>query len=376
MQLSDRYLQLLRQAINTRFGKAVNSHPDCVRLAKQLNSVGDQTLRRLFGLVIYKGGYSKYTLDALAQYCGYLGFTDFEQRQVTAELDLFFQSNANQGKNSWEKSEALCKRVSKSPVLLTEIHHQLMKYPLARTFFMEFHPMRDLSCTVYAQYFNEYLKYSHSNENKIFAYGFLFMGAFLSENEEFMGIYYREMKRVRWVPEVFVVAAGRKFGVPLLYSWLKKDEKSFAKAYQEMLKAKEFYRPASEKSVCSFEYGVLEHLIFTDKTEEMRFLIEHNTFQSHPDREFVPENRKACHDEVWKILCAAAYFKMGEIAICREYADQVDLKKLSVGWEKYYSILYYFVRWKLAEVQEQPKLRGILSNLIDETYFTYYRRFL
>ena len=139
-----------------------------------------------------------------------------------------------------------------------------------------------------------------------------------------------------------------------------------------MLKARDSYKEVSQKSVCSFEYAVLEHLVFTDKTEIMQFLIENNTSQLFSDKPFVRQDRKENHEECWKIMCSLAYFKMKNYELSKQYLSAVNLKKLSVGWEKYYAILYYFVKYKFDEKDEKSLIKNKISQLIGETHFTYY----
>lgn len=382
MNIEERSLNHLRDAVSKQFGKEVSTALHCNELAIAIEKDGPlinpQTFRRFFGLIKSSGGFSVYTLDTLAKYCGHTDFSTFKKSLVDNELDLFL---GNLGKNSssedyWKLSEDLCQKILDSPSLLTNVHHKLLKYPLARTFFMEHHPMRDLSGTVYSQYFQDYLKYERSNEAKLFAYGFLYMCAFLTQNEEFMAIYSEKIKETDLSPEVYILPAGRKFGVLLLQSWLKNSGEDFEEIYSQMLKAREIYKETSEKSVCSFEYAVLEHLIFTDRTEEMRFLIENNTFQIYNDREFVPQDRKENHDVCWNIMCAVAYLKMKEYESCRKYLNLVQLDHLSVGWKKYYAILYYFVKYELAEGEEKYKIKNVIKQLLEETHFIYFSNLL
>ncbi|QOW11403.1 hypothetical protein Q73A0000_14050 [Kaistella flava (ex Peng et al. 2021)] len=378
MDTEKRVLNELRIAVSKRLGKEISSSIHCDELSSEISKIGfiinPQTFRRFFNLIKNSGKFHIYTLDTLSKYCEFNDYADFKKSLIESELDLFLGDLGTESKdlNYWALSKDLCQKISDSPSLLANVHHKLLKYPLARTFFMEHHPMRDLAGTVYAQYFQDYLKYEDSNEAKLFAFGFLYMGAFLTENEEFMSVYSRRIRETELSPEVYVLPAARKFGVLLIQSWMKKDEDGFSEIYKEMLKAREDYKDVSKKSVCSFEYAVLEHLIFTDKTEEMRFLIEHNTFQVYNDREFVPQDRKENHDVCWNIMCAMAYLKMKEYTECERYLNQVNLENLSLGWKKHYSILYYFVKYEFADSEDKFTIENKLAQLIEETHFTYY----
>ena len=370
----------LRKAVSAKLGKEISSSSHCDELSIELKKIGfiinAQTFRRFFGLIKSSGNFHIFTLDALSQYCEFPDFSSFKKNLIENELDIFFGDldGKHPEFNYWALSENICRKIIDSPSMLASVHHQLVKYPLARTFFIEHHPMRDLAGTVYAQYFHDYLKYEHANEAKLFAYGFLYMSAFLTENGEFMEIYAQKIRETELTSEVYVLPAARKFGVALLQSWLKNKERDFKEIYDQMLIARETYKESSEKSVCSFEYAVLEHLIFTDKTEEMRFLIENNTFQIHHDREFIPQDRKENHEVCWNIMCAVAYLKMEDYAECEKYLDKVHLEKLSLGWKKYYSILFYFVKYEFANFEEKLVIENKLSGLIEDTHMVYFSK--
>lgn len=382
MNTERRIINELRAAVSNKLGKEILSSAHCDMLSDEISKIGviinPQTFRRFFGLIKNSGKFHIHTLDTLAQYCGFIDFKNFSKSLTENELDLFLGTDdlINQELNYWQLSENLCRKIIDSPSSLAIVHHQLLKYPLARTFFMEHHPMRDLAGTVYAQYFQDYLKYEQSNEAKLFAYGFLYMGSFLTENKEFMEIYFQKIKDTELDSEVYVLPAARKFGVMLLHYWVKRDEKSFTKVYDEMLVARNTYKEISEKSVCSFEYTVLEHLIYTDKTAEMKFLIENNTQQLYSDREFVPQDRKENHEVCWNIMSAISYLKLKDYDKCDQYLQKVRLENLSLGWQKYYSILYYFAKFDFVDNEERLEIETKLGQLIDETYFTYYAKVL
>jgi hypothetical protein len=247
---------------------------------------------------------------------------------------------------------------------------------VARKYFMEHHPLRDMIGTVYSQYFLAYLKFNTSNQAKIFAYGFLFKSSFLLQNTELMELYYNKVNQTSLNDEVHVIPAALKYGVQLLYADFTQNECLFQKYFGEMKKVRLQYRKSSEKSVCSFEYTVLESLIFTNRTKEMKYLIENTTLQVDSDLDFIPTERKNTHVEVWNILCAAAYQKMGNELKTAFYLNLVNLEKLGIGWTKYYSLMYYFVKLKCAEKNQQSPIISKLRSLISETYFSYYQSLL
>lgn len=314
MDTEKQVLNELRIEVSKRLGKEISSSAHCDQLSNEIKKIGfiinPQTFRRFFGFIKNSGKFHIYTLDTLSKYCECTDYAHFKKNLTENELHLFLGNLGTESDelNYWTLSENLCQKISDSPSLL----------------------------------------------------------------EEFMHLYSQRIRETDLSPEVYVLPAARKFGVLLIQSWIKNDKKGFTDIYNQTLHTRKTYKEVSEKSVCSFEYAVLEHLIFTDKTEEMRFLIENNTFQVHNDREFVPQDRKENHDVCWNIMCVMAYLKMKEYAECIRYLNKVNLEHLSLGWKKHYSILYYFVKHEFADTEERFTIENNLAQLIEETHFTYY----
>ncbi len=371
----------LQKNVKQMFGKHITTATDCEVLANLISqkcntNISSQTLRRFFGLIKSASASSKFTLDLLSKFCGFLDFKDFSHSYSTTELELFFANTDNNDESYWRKSEQLSKQIAESPELLVSTHHRLMSFPMARKYFIENHPSRDLICTVYSEYFQAYLKYNTSNEAKIFAYGFLFQSAFLHQNLELMELYFRRVKETELTDEVHVIPAGLKYGVQLLYADFTGNEYLFRKYFAEMKKTRLQYIHGSEHSVCSFEYTVLESLIFTNRIKAIKFLLDNNTCQKSNDQSFIPAERKETHEQVWNILCAAAYQKLGNDQKSAEYFDRVNLDNLGIGWKKYYSIIYYFTQLNQTVYNQTEPIISKLKTLIGETYFSYYQTVL
>lgn len=258
MNIEANILIHLQQTVGKQFGKQISSSTDCDKLASLLSynfntNLSAQTLRRFFGLIKSTSKSSYFTLDLLSKFCGYQDFENFSKSYSTSELELFFGDVENNEKDYWKKSEQLCRQISESPEMLINTHHRLMSFPLARKYFIENHPLRDLIGTVYSQYFLAYLKFNNSNEAKIFAYGFLFKGAFLQQNMELMELYYNKVQETELTEGIHVIPSGLKYGVQLLYTDLTGNEKLFKKYFNEMKSVRLSYIEHSAKSVCSFE---------------------------------------------------------------------------------------------------------------------------
>lgn len=374
-------IALLRKDVIRHFGKHIATSGDCneleALLKKEYNGhISAQTLRRFFGLISSPSGPSNYTLNLLSTFCGFRDFESFSKSgSQNDELELFFGRNDKSGTDYWKKSEDLCLRISESPEMLVSTYHRLMSFPSAREYFIERHPMRDLLGTVYIQYFTAYLKYKHNNEAKIFVYGFLFHSAFLLQNTELMELYYTKVRDTELIDGIHVVPAGLKYGVMLLYADFIGNAQLFRQFFNEMKKMRKKYISASQKSVCSFEYSVLELLIFTNRVKEMKFLMDHHTPQTESDDPSIPAHRKQTHDEVWKILCLISHQKLANPEEAQYYLKKINLENLGVGWQKYYSILYYQTLLQFS-VDDHDNIRQKLATLVKGTYFTYFEEFL
>lgn len=135
------------------------------------------------------------------------------------------------------------------------------------------------------------------------------------------------------------------------------------------------YITAAEHSFCSFEYTLLEHLIFTERLSEIRFLLENSIPQKYLDKNPVPQDRKVSHQEVWKILQARAWQILGENQKTEEFLKAVSLGKIDFGWQKYYSIIYYLTLMNLKN-KERNKFSKKIISMAQELNMTYFERII
>ncbi|QCX53922.1 hypothetical protein [Elizabethkingia sp. JS20170427COW] len=63
---------------------------------------------------------------------------------------------------------------------------------------------------------------------------------------------------------------------------------------------------------------------------------------------------------------------MQNFNLCYQYFTNINLNHLSVGWQKYYAIPYYFVLLHFVEVDKKAKFIKKIKHLIEETHFSYY----
>ncbi|UOH78397.1 hypothetical protein MT996_02755 [Ornithobacterium rhinotracheale] len=374
------HIDLLKQVVVKKFGRPIVTHKDSQELANFIRvqnvPVSSQTIRRIFGLIKYDSKPSLEVLNAFANYVGYDHFNHFLSDNLESQLDFLFSEKA-ETQDYWDACEKLSYELLSSPEMVAICQEKLTKLPLARDYFIENHPLRDLICTGYAMYFQEYLKYKYTLESRLFAYGFLFIGAFLSENRPFIDIYYQQMENtpITYPPNgVFHLPAARKFGVPLLHAWLYRDEKRFREKFNEMLKVRPMYEYSSKYHAFSFDQEIVEHLALTDRFEEMRYIVDTTLAQVNPDT--TASSRQTSQHETWKILKAYVYLNTGEKTLAENYFKAVNLSLINPGWQKYYTILYHFVGYYFCSSRQKKETIKKIEELINETHFTFYYQLL
>nr|WP_185148091.1 hypothetical protein [Ornithobacterium rhinotracheale] len=419
---------MLKQVVVKKFGRPIVTHKDSQELANFIRvqnvPVSSQTIRRIFGLIKYDSKPSLEVLNAFANYVGYDHFNHFLSDNLESQLDFLFSEKAEtqdywdaceklsyellsspemvaicqekhflsdnlesqldflfsekaETQDYWDACEKLSYELLSSPEMVAICQEKLTKLPLARDYFIENHPLRDLICTGYAMYFQEYLKYKYTLESRLFAYGFLFIGAFLSENRPFIDIYYQQMENtpITYPPNgVFHLPAARKFGVPLLHAWLYRDEKRFREKFNEMLKVRPMYEYSSKYHAFSFDQEIVEHLALTDRFEEMRYIVDTTLAQVNPDT--TASSRQTSQHETWKILKAYVYLNTGEKTLAENYFKAVNLSLINPGWQKYYTILYHFVGYYFCSSRQKKETIKKIEELINETHFTFYYQLL
>ncbi|MRJ10595.1 hypothetical protein EDL98_05795 [Ornithobacterium rhinotracheale] len=374
------HIDLLKQVVVKKFGRPIVTHKDSQELANFIRvqnvPVSSQTIRRIFGLIKYDSKPSLEVLNAFANYVGYDHFNHFLSDNLESQLDFLFSEKA-ETQDYWDACEKLSYELLSSPEMVAICQEKLTKLPLARDYFIENHPLRDLICTGYAMYFQEYLKYKYTLESRLFAYGFLFIGAFLSENRPFIDIYYQQMENtpITYPPNgVFHLPAARKFGVPLLHAWLYRDEKRFREKFNEMLKVRPMYEYSSKYHAFSFDQEIVEHLALTDRFEEMRYIVDTTLAQVNPDT--TASSRQTSQHETWKILKAYVCLNTGEKTLAENYFKAVNLSLINPGWQKYYTILYHFVGYYFCSSRQKKETIKKIEELINETHFTFYYQLL
>ncbi|AFL97934.1 hypothetical protein Ornrh_1784 [Ornithobacterium rhinotracheale DSM 15997] len=377
---NQKHIDLLKLGVVKKFGRSIETHKDSKELAvfvKVDNApVSAQTIRRIFGLIKNEHKPSIPILNALASYVGYENFNHFLSENLESQLEFLFSENVNT-QDYWDACEKLSYALLDSPEMVAICQEKLTKLPIAREYFIENHPLRDLVCTGYAMYFQEYLKYKYTNESRLYAYGFLFVGAFLSENKPYIDIYHEQVEKTPLIypPNgVFHLPAARKFGVSLLHAWLNQDEKRFHEKFNEMLSVRPLYEYSSKYHAFSFDQEMIEHLVLTDRFHEMRMIIDTTVPQVNPD--VTSSSRQTSHQETWKILKAYVYLNTGERKLAENYYKAVNLSLINPGWQKYYTILYYFVKYHFSSIRKKKEVLKKIEELIDITHFTFYHRWI
>lgn len=370
----------LKRMVETKFGRPIANSKDCNDLSNHLISFGGnvnpQTVRRLFGLVKTTNSPSLFTLNLLANYTQNCSWKQYQHHQEIDEktnllADLFFDFYADPLFGYLKVVDTICENEALQDMLLM----RLATVKNAQEMFFENRPLRDaLNKTTYKLALYQYIESKGStNEAKLFGYGLLFWGAFLTENGIDISSYFKIIREIPLTANINNIPAARKFGIPLMYYHYKNDEKEFEKWFNKaMLKREDYIKLNSfawESS--NFDFVIIEHLLLIGRYSHAQKL-----WQQHlSDKKNYNESSKSYHYfNQYKTLIAA---------FCKKDFDKkvmsFDANLARSGERKFYTIL--FLIYKINHTSTTSKSKRLklvmqLNQLINDTGYTWFYKLI
>lgn len=367
----------LKKMVENKFGRPIINSKDCNDLAAYLTTVqpnsniNAQTIRRLYGLVKTEHSPSAYTLDLLSQYvasCSWAGYEIKEEVNESLKLlaDWIFDFFSVHEFGYTKVTDAIAESEQLQQLLLL----RLASVKTAHWMFFEQRPLRDLLDKYYQHIIPVYMaNKENTNEAKLFGYGLLFWGAFLTENEAGIEKYFKIIEETELTPEVYNIPAARKFGVPMMYYHLKQNENEFEKWFGMALKQRKDYIQQSnyDWEATNFDFVIAEHLLLVGRYEHCKKLWRiHQTDK----KKYSTLIKRWLHHQQYILLmdafCSKNFYKK---------VMQFDANKARMGERKFYSIL--FVIYQLMHVKKNAahkafKLQKQLDLLIADTGYTWF----
>ena len=373
--LSQSDLSRLKQEVVRRAGFTLLNPVDCERLSDAIirrtkNYLSPSTLKRFWGFHTSGFNPSYQTLDILAVYCGYDGWTSFvspkvQKLHVTDEELYFFKSifNIKDYYNIQDHDETMqlvsrriAERLRADPKAFEEILPELAKNTLAQIFYFEHFPDYDNLVSFQYKGYIEYLKNKVSPDAQIFGNCLLFFRAFLLNDSDLMRKYFNILLKIEMPVDLHPMPMGRYYQCIILYTHF--VEKSSLDKLLKQIFQLESKIPAIGlhfKNFPGFHYFVADSLVLTGHYKEAMLLIDKAS-----------ERYKIYKEFVWK-----GYYRQFQLMYAECYYALKKPKKaqsllLKINPDNFYFISrnYFKVRFNLLKIKISKRID---SNLLFET---------
>lgn len=373
-------LSHLKKMAEHKFGRTITTSKDCIDLTNALLKINNsanlnsQTIRRLFGLVKNDFSPSIYTLDLLAQYVANSYWADYNFKEQTenntlALADWIIDYYANEKFGFTQVVDLIAESEDLQNMLLVK----LAKLKSAHWMLFEHRPLRDsLNKKSYTKALEVYLDNKGTTEAEIFVYGMFFKRALLSQNKNDIEKYYHIIDNITLTKDVHNIPAGRKFGIPLLYFNLKKDEINFNKAFNEALSIRDNYTSKMDYYGTNFDSTIIEHLLLIGRYEEIKIVWG---LHLKSKVKYCTTLDSECYQQFNLLVEAYAF---GQQKFYKKIM-KFDSNKMRVGERKYYNLFFlaYLIKFtKKSSQQKLIKLNIQFKELIEDTGYTYFKNLI
>ncbi len=397
---SEKDLKRLRKAVEKTFGKSILTQTDCEHLTHDVINktnvrLSQQTLRRFFGLVASASSASISTLNSLCQFAGYKDWVSFIQakqknvrkaeiKTLSGEEILFIkdfysiQLDVWGDKNFYNASYNIARKIVSS-----DYDESLLKWlatnPTSQRFFYEYFPYLEGLGGNYINGIKWYLKNAKKEEAKAFGNSLLFLGCFLTTDEEGMETQFHSLKKLEIDVSIHPLPLARLIGNHILY-YSKTDRSLFHEwvniGIHQYLDG---YHSNNPKTHCfpGFHFMLADYLLLADEYEKALVVIENfEQIHIHLESFYKPHDS---YIEIVKLQKAMALVFSGQEVKGKKLLKEIHPQAFWFFNKKFYWIRYLLLELYLtnqAAVIKRQKLIGEIKSLIAETRFNYFNIYL
>lgn len=318
----------LRKEVIKQTAFNIDNPVDCVRLSdavfrKTKHYISAATLKRFMGF--YASGFkpSYQTLDILSIYCGYDGWTDYNNPSKTKttvtneELALFtsffnikdYTQISDHDETMQLLSRRIAERLREDPKAFEKIVPELAKNKLAQTFYFEHFPDYDNLVSYQYKGYIEYLKHKTTPEALLFGNCMLFFRAFLLMDVSLMKHYYEILLKLNVPDNIHPMPLGRYYQCLMLYTHII-ERKPLTKILKQIY-ALEKQMPRIGlhfKNFPGFHYFVADALVLCGYYKDVLKIITLATNNYRIYREFVWKG----YYRQFQLMQAEAYYHLNE----------------------------------------------------------------
>src|SRR4051812_42819534 len=234
------YIDLLKDEVEKVFGRRILSSIDCENLSndilrKSRVKISCSTIRFFFNLTKAKNSPSLYTLDAMANYCGFFSFDNFvgsrmhavatepqeQEKILLGFLTLFFKQIEVVKRNDFtylKLVQQLILHLENYPTIIDRFQEEIAKTKIGQTFYYEQFVFIDKFNSYYGKGLQYYLKEKKTKESQLFGHSLLCYKEWLTGNKEGVDKHYKKIKRYKLDGTVSSSVSARCFTTELLYA--------------------------------------------------------------------------------------------------------------------------------------------------------------
>ena len=390
---SKNHISDLRKALLQRLAVTSLKEINCSTLAQQIKqtmhvSLSVQTLRRFSGQVQDTASVpSAFTLNAIAEFCGYNDFTSFTKllndekgftpASLEHERELYLNVYRVEIKNEQDENyhnavRFIAERIVNNIILYNSLVATLAKLPAGQIFFFERFPYIDGLGVGYDRGYKLYLQYKKDRQAQIFGYSILLLKAFLCDNKTEMELYYKEMEKheIRITDHAFVI--GRKIGSELLYHFHNNNKDAF---YMAVNAAMEMSKKINEEKYGiwvfpHYKYMISDYLLLVHRYDLVYELLHPITKQKR--EEIIVQNG---YYEALMVMYWRSYFEVNNKWKDFEKVEHKIPAQFNFTFQKYFSIHRKLIEFKALQAKKvtAKKVEVQLINLIEQTGFTFFK---
>jgi hypothetical protein len=379
------YIDLLKNEVKKVFGRRILSSTDCENLSddilrKSRVKISCNTIRRFFNLLKAKNAPSVYTLNALANYCGFFSFDNFvvsrmqtmatepheQEKILLGFLTLFFKQIEVVKRNDstyLKLVQQLILHMEKYPAIIDRFQEEIAKTKIGQSFYYEQFVFIDKFNSYYGKGLQYYLNEKKTKESQLFAHSLLCYKEWLTGHREGVDKHYKKIKRYKVDRSVSSSVCARCFTAELLYTNIHGID------HENILaNARRFYtsnRDLGENAyhLNCFEIILSEALILIAQYDEAMFYIRQilkkikSNLSTHID--------VALYENIY-LFKAIVFANTGRKMKAYELLQDIDPYKFSFLSRQYLNILYLSAKQLIRNKNEDQEQ---IEHLIQETGF-------
>lgn len=387
--VNEKHVVHLKKLIHQTFGKPLTHSFECELLSKDIKSVtgnyiSPQTLRRFLGFLQTDYAPSPRTLNSLASYIGYSHWHSFTEKSSSEYQSLTLGQEANlyldfykiemkeeADMNYHNASRNVAFRILFNPALLSKLSPALAKNPVSQIYFFERFPYIDGLCTDYKRSIRLYLQ-KKNQEAQIFGNSLLFLSAFLSGRNKELKLFLNRINNNSIEKTLHPFTIARYIGSNILFE---KISGGNTDVWLEEAKKWNIYF-LQKRNVSFWSYPYFQHMISDYLNLAGLFKESYSIVRTirYDNKDYEIEKG---YMGALEVIYQVARHSSSPDSFTTWLATTQAFDNISPLFKKFYQLQVYSIyNVLLSASKTKQKVNEIIENLINQTGFEYFQRYL